>query len=407
MYLKLAWRNIWRNRRRTIITISSVAFAALFAIFALSVNRGSHDNMIDNMSRFHTGFIQIQDALFMDEPSLDNSLYFDEDLREKIQKSHSEIDFILPRIETFMLAASANQTRGAMVLGIDPEGEDRLNNFKDLLIEGELFNQDENAVVLGSGMANRLNIGIGDSLILYGQGRFGMTAAGLFPVSGLIKHPMTEFNNQIVYLKLSDAQWLLSAEDHITSILVTPNRVNATEAVARELRNILADQDIYSVYTWPELMPELLQAIQFDIAGSYIILSILYVVIAFGLFGTILTMTMERLREFGVLLSIGMQRLQLMFILLIETIIIGLTGVLIGSGFGFILTYYFYRNPIELTGDAAGAMLEYGFEPIMPFSISADIFITQAVVVFILTLVICIYPAMKIAKLNLLSASRM
>jgi ABC-type lipoprotein release transport system permease subunit len=122
MYLRLAWRNIWRNKRRTLITVSSVMFAVVFALFIESLERGAHDMMIDNMTRFHTGYIQIQDYRFEDEPSLDNAFYYDDDFSERITSTGS-IEFTIPRIETFMLAAGREITRGAYVLGIDPERE--------------------------------------------------------------------------------------------------------------------------------------------------------------------------------------------------------------------------------------------------------------------------------------------
>lgn len=406
MYLKLAWRNLWRNRRRTLITVSSIGFAVLFAILALSANRGSHDNMIDNMARFHTGFIQVQDERYEDEPSLDNALPFDSEFAQRIQYSHSDIDYLVPRIETFMLAAEAEQTRGAMVLGINPEQENRLNDLETHLIEGAFFEETELSAVLGTGLAERLHLAVADTLVLLGQGRFGMTAAQKFPVSGLVRHPMTEFNNQIVYLPIADAQWMLSAEGHITSLLVTPNEVRQTEAVTEALKAQFRPDEPFAVLSWPEMMPDLLQALEFDRVSGYVILGILYVVIAFGLFGTILTMTLERLREFGVLLSIGMQRLQLTLILFVETIIIGILGVIAGSAVGFSITYYMYLNPIELTGDAAETMLEMGIEPVVPFSIAPDIYWSQAVIVFILSILICLYPALKIGTLNILDASR-
>lgn len=360
--------------------------------------------MIDNMARFNTGFIQVQDAFYEDEPSLDNTLPFDDELAGWIRQSHDEIEFITPRILTFMLAAGEDQTRGAMVYGIDLQQENKLNNLESHLSNGEFFGK-ESSVVIGSGLARRLNVSQNDTLVLLGQGRFGMTAAGKYPIAGLLDHPMTEFNEQIVYLKLEDAQYLLSAEGFVTSVLVTPTEVNFTEPVADALKAELNNEN-YNVKTWPELMPELLQAIEFDRAGGFVMLGILYVVIAFGLFGTILTMTLERLREFGVLLSIGVQRLQLISILFIETVIIGFIGVLVGCGLGFMVTYYFYLNPPELSGDAAGTMLEMGFEPVLPFSVAPDIFYTQGIVVFFLSILICLYPAVKIFWLNILDAAR-
>ncbi|MEX0928602.1 MAG: ABC transporter permease [Balneolales bacterium] len=406
MYFILAWRNIWRNKRRTLITVTSIMFAVLLAIFAQSLSEGTYDQMIDNMVRFHTGFIQVQDYRYEDEPSLDNALPYDESFLERVSGLHSDIEYVVPRIETFMLTASEDQTRAAMVLGINAERENLLNELKDRLVEGRFFDPGDETLVLGSGLAGRLDVTVGDTLVLLGQGRFGMTAAGQYRIGGLVDHPITEMNNQIVYLSLPDAQWLLSAEGHITSLLVTPSRVGYTDEVAEALRGNLPNGRNYTVLIWPEMMPELLQGIEFDRAGMYVMLGILYVVIAFGLFGTILTMTLERLREFGVLLSVGMQRTQLSLIVFIETLFISILGVLTGFVISFPIIYYLSLNPIEITGDMADTMLDMGVEPIYQFALTHNIFYNQGLIIFMLALVICLYPAFKIGSLNILEAAR-
>ncbi|MEX2639637.1 MAG: ABC transporter permease [Balneolales bacterium] len=406
MYFILAWRNIWRNKRRTLITVTSIMFAVLLAIFAQSLSEGTYDQMIDNMVRFHTGFIQVQDYRYEDEPSLDNALPYDESFLERVSGLHSDIEYVVPRIETFMLTASEDQTRAAMVLGINAERENLLNELKDRLVEGRFFDPGDETLVLGSGLAGRLDVTVGDTLVLLGQGRFGMTAAGQYRIGGLVDHPITEMNNQIVYLSLPNAQWLLSAEGHITSLLVTPSRVGYTDEVAEALRGNLPNGRNYTVLIWPEMMPELLQGIEFDRAGMYVMLGILYVVIAFGLFGTILTMTLERLREFGVLLSVGMQRTQLSLIVFIETLFISILGVLTGFVISFPIIYYLSLNPIEITGDMADTMLDMGVEPIYQFALTPNIFYNQGLIIFMLALVICLYPAFKIGSLNILEAAR-
>lgn len=406
MYLKLAWRNLWRNSRRTMITISSIIFAVVFALMATSVNKGSHNQMIDNMARFSTGFIQVQDSLFKDEPSLDNAIPFDRSFADEIMQADSRIDFLTPRMQTYMLAAGEDITRGAIIIGIDLEKEHRLNQIKDQLVQGVFFEPGGGTVVMGDGLASRLHLSAGDTLVLLGQGRFGMSASGKYVVSGLIRHPITEMNNMLIYISLPDAQWLLSAEGYVTSLLVTPTQVRFSESVAASIREQLSGNSGLRVLSWPELMPELLQAIEFDMAGTYVFTGILYIVIGFGLFGTILTMTLERLREFGLLLSLGMGRLQLASVVFMETVMISSIGVLFGTAIGFLILYYFYLNPIQLTGDAADAILDYGFEPILPFSIAPELFYTQGIIVFVIAMVICIYPLMKIRRLNILEAAR-
>lgn len=404
MYLKLAWRNIWRNKRRTLITVSSVMFAVVFALFLESLEQGAHDVMIENMTRFHTGYIQVQDYRFEDEPSLDNAFYYDDSLSERVNAVES-VEYTIPRIETFMLAAGAEITRGVFVMGIDVDSEDRLNNLKDRLIEGRFFEPGDGTTVITEGLANRLNLAVGDSLVLLGQGRFGITASGLYEISGLLRHPTREMNNQLVYLSLPDAQWLLSADDHITALLVTPEHTRDVEPVAGQLRAELGDDEL-AVFTWREMIPELVEALEFDRAQSRLMMGILYVVIGFGIFGTILTMTLERMREFGILLSVGMQRIKLAFVVFIETFFITILGVLAGFVLGIFPILYFHYNPIVLGGDMEDLVAEWGIEPIMPTAIAPDIFLWQGMMVFILTTIICFYPTIKILTLKILEASK-
>lgn len=404
MYLKLAWRNLWRNRRRTLITVSSIMCAVLFSMFIESIERGSHNVAIDNMTRFHTGYMQVQDYRFEDTPTLDNTFQYDEAFADSVRNAHSEIAFVAPRIETFMLAAGPEKTRGSMVMGIDPDQEDRLNGLKDRIREGG-FSDEPMSAVVAEGLAERLEIGIQDTLVLLGQGRFGMTAAGKFLVSGLIELPLRELNNQTVYLNLEDAQWLFSADQQISNLLITPESPGATEEVARAVENQLTRENL-EILTWRELIPELVEALAFDRASTRFMMGILYIVIGFGIFGTILTMTLERLHEFGLLLSVGMHRLKLSLVVFIETLLMGILGVLSGFGVSYFILLYFKHNPLILGGDAADIIAEYGFEPIIPAAIEADIFMHQGIFVFAITVLISLYPIIKIMGLNIMNSMR-
>lgn len=405
MIFTLAWRNIWRHPRRTVITISSIVFAVLSAVAVESLERGAQDQMVENMARFHTGFLQLQHPEYRDEPSLDHTLSYHPELRDSLVATHPSVDLLNPRIETFMLAAGERQTRGAMVLGIDPDAEQQLNQLQDRLVRGRFIQSGGGHVVIGEGLAERLEISIGDSLVLYGQGRFGQTAAGLFPVSGLLRLPLREMNQQMVYLSLENAQWLLSADDQVTSILITPATPSDQEEVTTAIRTSgLAN--FRSLRTWQEMNPELLRALEFDKLQTRFMMMVLYVIIGFGLFGTILTMTLERAREFGVLLSIGLQRRTLAFIVWIESLWIGMTGVLAGSVLGLLLVLYFRKYPIELSDEMAEVIISFGFEPVLPVALEPDIFLWQATVIFLMSLLISLYPIHRIFRMNILGASK-
>jgi putative ABC transport system permease protein len=380
-------------------------FAVVAALLMESIGEGTRSQLLDNMTNFQTGYIQIQDYRYEDEPSPDNAFLYNKELEQKILSSHNNVDFLIPRIETFMLAAGEEITRGAIVMGVDIDKEDQFNQLRERLTDGEFGKAGSNQAVIGRGLGDRLNIAVGDTLVLLGQGRFGMMASGLFEVSGLIQYPLRELDNQIVYLPLEDMQWMLSAENHITNLVVAPEHTNQVDQLAESLSQTVSDDDL-KVLTWKEMMPELIEALKFDELSGRLMLWILYVVIGFGIFGTVLTMTLERKREFGILLSVGMYRTKLAFVVFIETFFISILGVLSGFVFGSIVLLYFYFNPIEFTGDMAELMIDFGFEPIMVFSLSPKVFLLQGAAIFIITTFICLYPTLKIARMNILESKK-
>ena len=384
-----------------------MVFAVILAVLMQSFNRGSYEIMIEQGVRFDTGYLQLQDYRYNDEPSLDNTFYYDGAVKERVLEADDNIDKILPRIQSFMLAASDRSTRGALVMGVDPDLEHDFNSFKDYLTEGRFFDPGERSAVLTLGMSERLQLSVGDTLVLIGQGRFSMSASGLFEITGLLEHPVRVMNDQGVYLSLPVAQDLFSADDRISALLIAPERERQTESVAASFRREFdVEEDELVVYTWPELMPELLELREFDLAPARFMTLVLYLVIGFGFLGTILTSTMERLREFGMLLSVGMRRGRLVSVVFLEMLFISVIGVVTGVILSWLIIYYLHLNPIELTGDAARAVMDMGFEPYLPMSFDADQFYMQAIYVFLVAMLVFLFPLIKIFRLNILEAAK-
>lgn len=405
MLLTLAWRNLWRKKRRTFITVSSVMFATILAIFLMSMIAGMKDQMVDTIVRTSTGFMQIQDAMYFDEPSMDHALEYGEEVKRAIEKHADRITYTVPRIQGFCLASRDMGARGSLVTGILPKQEDKMNSLSSNIVEGSMFGPDDQFAVVAEGLAQQLGLALGDTIVLLGQGFQGMTAAGKYPVGGIIRFFMPEENNVMVYLPLPEAQWFFVAENRLTSLIVMTDNESEVDALAADLQKEL-DPDWYAVKTWEELMPDALLAFEARDAQVKIMAWVLYIVVGFGIFGTIVTMVYERLREFGILLSIGLKRTQLAVICLMETIIIGLLGVLAGMAAGFPIMYYFYVNPIKLTGELAEVMIDMNFEPVLSFSIVPGIFIYQAVTIFFIALAVGIYPIKKVFRLEMVSAAR-
>lgn len=399
----LAWRNIWRNKRRSLITMSSVMFSVFLAILFLSMEHGTYERMIDSMVRYSTGYIQVQDIMYEEEPSMDHSMLLDDHVMRAIENEARDIDYIVPRIEHFALASSGSISRGSLLLGIDPEAEALLNDLTDRMLMGEFILQADPDIVVAEGLADLLRVEPGDSIVLLSQGYQGITAAGIYHVKGIISHNIPELNNTVIYMSMESAQWFFGAEDRVTSLIVMPQDPSQTDRIAGNIADQL-DKEWYRVLTWEEMLADLLTLMQFDMAGTMVLLAILYIVIAFGLFGTVLTMLMERRKEFGMLLALGMKRNQLSMICFTETLLISLAGALAGILLAIPVITYFYHFPIELSGNMAEALVDYGFEPILPLSSDPGIFIKQARIILIISLCIGLYPIYSIFRLDMMKA---
>ncbi|MBI1341483.1 MAG: FtsX-like permease family protein [Terrimonas sp.] len=389
-FVKLAWRNLWRNRRRTLITLASVMMAVVLAIAIRSLQKGAYGNMISNAVRFSTGYIQVHQKGYWDDQSINNSFIYDSAL-DNVFKQEKNITLAVPRLESFALASSGPHTKGVGVMGIDAGKEDQMNGLAGKIVEGSfLQNNDQQGILIGDGLAKYLELHLGDTLVLLGQGYHGSTAAGQFQIQGIFHYPIGPINNSMVFMSLPDAQILFGAPGHITSISLMLEQPGKMASTQRWLENKL--DSTYEVMEWPVMNKTLVQEIQGDNAGGIIMLGILYVVVAFGVLGTILMMTIERKKEFATMIAVGMRRFKLAIVVMLETLFISLIGILCGSLFILPVLLYFHRHPIELTGAAAEAYQQFGIEPLMPSSLDPSIFIFQGITVLGMAILAAVYP---------------
>lgn len=399
MYLKIAWLNIWRNKRRTFITTASVFFAVLLAIVIRSVTDGVYENMIHNIVSYASGYLQVHQRGYWEEQSVDNSFEDNTLLIQELER-HAKIVDMMPRFETFALASVGEKSKVVMLLGIDPAREMRVNNLHEKITEGQyLSSRTDTAILVGQGLASQLKLQINDTLVLIGQGYHASTAAAKFRVKGILKLGSPELNNSMVYLPLQQAQYMHSADDRLTALSIMISQGSDLNKLKMSMYKEL-DTSRYEVMTWKEMMPEMDQFIEADSAGHYIIIGIFYVIISFGLFGTLLMMSFERTREFGILISIGMKKQVLAGILLMESLLISLIGCMAGVIAGIILISWFSQNPIYFSGVLKEIYENYGIEPIIYFSSSIDIFIVQTLIVLTLSLLLAFYPGFKVLRLK-------
>ncbi|MBN1143693.1 MAG: ABC transporter permease [Bacteroidales bacterium] len=468
--LKIAWRNLWRNRRRTLITSASVFFAVFFAVIMRSYQLGSYDHMIINFIESFTGYIQVQHEKYQDNPLVDYAFEYNDSLVDAISKLDRVVS-VTPHLESFTLASSGTQTKGVAVIAIDPEKEKEFSNPESKLVKyritdeaisqigaedqlpekifaklkqirgrsyssaarialemgfsdketqqympgilhhtgfsnGYLTARDD-GILVSERLAAYLKVAIGDSVILMGQGYHGSTATGLFPVRGIIKLPSPEMDNKLIIMTIPAAQRLFDTGDRITSLVVNLNsKSERTLKKTKVLINSLLSDENTTSKTWYELNPILYQQIQGDSQTGMAMLGILYFIIFFGIFGTVLMMVSERKREFGVLVSIGMQKTKLKRIVTIEMLLLGGIGLVSGLLASVPLILYFYYYPVVLKGDLDNTMEDYGWDAVMPTAWFGPYFYWQAVVVALMVVVATIYPLRKIGSLKEIEALR-
>jgi ABC-type lipoprotein release transport system permease subunit len=289
-----------------------------------------------------------------------------------------------------------------MVIGIAPRVEDGITNLSKRIIKGTFLINGDNGVVLGSTLAKYLKLDINDTLVLLSQGYHGIGAAGKYPVTGIIKQPSPDLDRTVVYMSLTNCQDLFSAPDRLTSIVIMVRNNAEMPEVKNELISKLGSN--LEVMDWKEINSILMKQIDSDRASGMIIKGVLYMIIAFGIFGTVLMMMMERRKEFGVIVAIGMQKYKLSYVLILETVLLGLVGVISGIAVSIPITWYFIFHPIPFTGQAAETMLQMGFEPVMSFSMTPSVFYNQAVTILIFTMIIGLYPVYNIYRLKINNA---
>lgn len=401
--LKMAWRNLWRNKRRTLITVMSIFFGVVLSTLMGAMQEGIYGSMIDNVVKTYSGHVQIQHPDYNEHKSINNTI----DQTEGLLDSVANLDHVqaaVPRLKSYTLISNGDKTRGGMLIGIAPEKENNLTNLSQWVVQGEYLEKNDQGLLIAKNLAKHLEADIGDTIILMSQGYHGVSAAGLYPVRGILEFPTPDLNSMGVYLDLQTTRQFFYAFGKMTEIAVLADDYEDVPAIETQMHEQFDDR--YSYLSWKELSPELVQFINSDKASGVLMKGILYLVIGFGILGTIMMMMAERRREMGVMVAVGMQKRRLSKIIWLETMLIGMLGVLVGFVISIPLVAFLSANPIPITGEYGAAYEQFGMEPLLYFKMAPRVFLDQILVVFLITLAISLYPIRVVGRLNTIEAIR-
>jgi putative ABC transport system permease protein len=277
MLERLAWRNLWRNRRRTLLTMAAVFFAAVIGLFMRSLQIGTYRATIERVVTVNTAHLRVETPGYREEGSLDDSFQPDAGLLAALRGTRW-IGAVSPRLETAGLASAGENTRGVRLSGLDPAGESGITLLDEKVVEGSWLQPGaDSLVVLGRTLARNLGLGVGDEIVLITQTWFGTIGAALYRVGGLLDSGMPEVDDSTLFLTLAAAERLLDAEGRVTSILVGLSDPRRTDRVKTALAASLPES--LQAYSWRDLMPEIVQMIEFDSIGGWMFLVILLMVV--------------------------------------------------------------------------------------------------------------------------------
>ena len=323
---RMAWRNLGRNRRRSAITAAAVAFALFFAILIRSLQLGIYGHMIHTVVGGMAGYVQVADSTYWPSQNLDVAMAEDPRWLEAVT-ADPDVASATPRLAGFTLLSHEKESAVAQWTGVDFAREDP-GFWETRLIDGRFDNASKDGpypVWLGRYLAESLDAQIGDTLVGMGQGYQGSMASDLMLVAGTLRLGNPELEKRVAVMRLEDAQAYSGAYGMWGTVMITPKNPGESFRAAASLSQ-QHPMEYASWTSWEERMPELQQAIQADSAGGIVILFILYVVISFGLLGTMIMLANERQREFTMQIALGVKRPVLAGMVFTEALLMGLLG---------------------------------------------------------------------------------
>jgi putative ABC transport system permease protein len=405
--VRLAWRNVWRNPRRTALTVAATVFAVVLVVFFVALAAGLHEKMIEDAVRVHSGHVTIMGKGYLENQTLEQFIRLDQPLQAVLQHTPG-IRGYAPRVIGFGLLSKDSATQGIAVLGIDPRREATVTTLPERVRQGTFVSPKGHEIVLGERLAENLGAHIGDQLLLYSVAYSLETAYELFTVVGVMKLPEPELDRSVAVISLKDAQDFFVYGDRVTEVAILARDADSAPALAATLKRELAGMpgEHAVVHTWQQVIPELQQFIFLDDAGMYMLLVILIIVVGFGILNTILMAVLERRRELGVVLALGLRPGAMFRLVYMESMLLAGAGLVLGLAAGIPLVLHFVAHPVNLTGTAAGALRLWGIEPVLTWKLKPLNPIGSTITILGVAAVAALYPALKASRSRPVEALR-
>lgn len=402
MILRLAWRNIWRNTRRSVIILISVTVGIVATVLTDALSRGMAFQMLDNQIGTYVSHIQIHRAGFKDNPVIQNTVpqTFDVD---SVISSVAGIDRFTKRVITFGILSSAKNSSGISIVGIDPEREARVTTIRSSIVQGEYLSGREREIVLGLKLAEKLGVGIGGKVVAMASALDGHIGSDVFRVVGLYESFSSEFDKAFAYIPLTDAQDLVSIGNSVSEYAIIVHNREELQRIQTTLEGDLGDA--FEVLTYAEILPLLVMTVDMYDQMMLVFYAIIGIAVIFGIVNTMLMSVFERIREFGVLKAIGMKNRPLFLMIMIEAFYLGAIGTAVGFALSYVLYLPLAQSGVDLSM-FSDSLRSFGVGTVIYPVMTAGVVMNALTVIPVVTLLGAIYPAVKAVRLEPMSAIR-
>lgn len=397
MYMQMAWRNVWRNPRRTIVILLAVIIGIWSMIFLGALMRGIAVGMVQNGIATLTGHIQIHHKAYRDDPSIENSMT-DTRALEKVlfEKLPPDAQWVR-RVRVNAIANNARHSSGVTLVGIEPVAEAKISFIGSAVFKGVyLTPEDENGILVGEALLEKFETKIGRKLVLMTQDTEQEIASRAFRIMGIFRSEMESTEKQFVFVTRPASQKMLKLGDGISEISILLADGADTEDIAASLNSTLPAGP-FEIHDWRELMPFQTAYLRILDGFMWFWFLVVFVAMGFGIVNTTLMAVFERMREFGLMKALGMKPWWILRAVLVESFLLLLCGMLIGNSLGFLSIYALSGNGIDLTALAAGAEYAGMTRIIYPALALKDVMVAN-LTVLLLGLLVSLYPAIKASR---------
>jgi ABC-type lipoprotein release transport system permease subunit len=397
----IAWRNLWRNRRRTLLSAGAIAFSVALLAFTMSMQAGTYAAMIDNATRLLDGHLQVQRRGYLDDPRIGNAI---DGAAERVAQVRAIPGVVVatPRIAAFVLVAGDDRSYGAQLLGVDPDGERALSKLPDMRTEGRFIEGGAEAYA-GRVLARNLGVPVGGKIVVLGTASNGGVAALGVTLVGTFASGIAELDRQLIEIPLATAAEAFDMPDAVHAIVVRAESVSRAHGVAEALRKDLPADEV--VLEWPVLIPDLEQAIMLDRASGNVMFGILCAVVTIGVLNGFLMTVFERTREFGMLMAMGMRARGIVSMLQAEALLLSCIGCAAGVAIGVPLVLWFGHVGIPI-GDSAAAMRAFHIADRLYPALNWPALVRPIVLLMVCTQLAALLPAMRVRRIQPVEALR-